>query len=132
MKKLLHLLPLLLLLCPLVMAQTVRVIDKTTLQPLAGVAISNTSGTGSIRTDARGSADINQINSSDDKLHFSYIGYQTLILTLAQLQKLNYEVVLTQQGHNLNEVVISASKFAEEQQLVPQQDNIISTGDRKF
>ncbi|MFD3002332.1 hypothetical protein ACFS7Z_18315 [Pontibacter toksunensis] len=94
MKKLPHLLPILLLLCRMGIAQTVRVIDKTTLQPLTGVAINSTSSTGSIRTNTRGRADISDITSPDRKLRFSYIGYQTGILTSAQLQQLNYEVAL--------------------------------------
>ena len=132
MKKLAYLLPLLLLLCRISLAQTVRVIDKTTLQPLTGVAISGTSGTSSIQTDASGRADISQINSSEDKLRFSYIGYQTRTLTPFQLQQTAYEVTLTQQSHNLNEVVISAGKFAEEQQLVPQQVEVISQRELSF
>ncbi|GAB3540371.1 hypothetical protein GCM10027443_38170 [Pontibacter brevis] len=115
------------------MAQAVRVIDKTTLQPLTGVAISTVSGTGSIRTDASGHADISQINySSEDKLRFSYIGYQSRTLTPTQLQQSDYEVTLAQQSHNLHEVVVSAGRFAEEEQLVPQQVEVISRRELSF
>lgn len=132
MKKLLCLLPLLLLLCQPSLSQTVRVTDKTTLQPLEGVAVSGTSGTHSVRTDARGRVDVSPISSMDGRLHFTYVGYQTRTLTLPQLQQSAYDIALTQQSHNLNEVVISAGHFAEEQQLVPQEVEVISQRELNF
>ncbi|WP_460880566.1 TonB-dependent receptor [Pontibacter rugosus] len=128
MKKLL--LPLLLLFCHFGAAQSIKVLDKTTLEPLAGVAV--TSEAGETLTDAKGKADGSALLSPGAILHFNYIGYQPKSISTAQLQQQQYEVTLTQQSHGLREVIVSAGKFAQEKQFAPQQVELISRRELSF
>ncbi|MDX5483328.1 MAG: TonB-dependent receptor, partial [Hymenobacteraceae bacterium] len=113
-------------------AQTIKVIDKTTLQPLAGVMISTASGQAGLQTNTKGRADVSELLDTASQLRLHYIGYQPIILTPAQLRALNYEVVLQQQSHSLGEVVISADKFETQRRLVPQQVEIINRKELNF
>ncbi|SFU79385.1 TonB-dependent receptor [Pontibacter akesuensis] len=124
------LLPLLLLVCHLSMAQRVTVRDRTTLEPLPGVTISSENS--SAQTDASGQAELRALLSPKAKLRFHYIGYQSKSFTAAQLQQQQYEVSLTQQSHGLQEVVVSAGKFAQERNFVPQQVALISQRELEF
>lgn len=130
MKKVLGLLPLFLLLSNLGLAQSIKVIDKTTLEPLVGVTI--TAETRSIQTDSRGRADLTQLLPAGNQIKVNYIGYQPQALTRAQLQQQQYEVTMVPQSHNLGEVVVSAGRFATRKQLVPQQVEVLGRRELGF
>ncbi|MFD2245791.1 TonB-dependent receptor [Pontibacter ruber] len=130
MKKLLGLLPLSLLLGHLSLAQSIKVVDKTTLEPLTGVTI--TAEAGSTQTDAKGRADLSQLLPASTQIRLNYVGYQPLVLTAAQLQQQQYQVNMVQQSHNLGEVVVSAGRFATQKQLVPQQVEVLSRRELNF
>ncbi|MEJ8801493.1 TonB-dependent receptor [Pontibacter sp. H249] len=133
MKKLLGLLFLLLITCQIGLAQSIKVVDKTTLQPLVGVVISAKNGNNATTTtDATGMATLDIGLQQAEHLQFLYVGYQPQTLTPKQLQTLNYHVALTQQSHNLNEVVVSAGRFTQQQQLVPQQVEVLSRRELEF
>ncbi|MDX5437318.1 MAG: TonB-dependent receptor plug domain-containing protein, partial [Pontibacter sp.] len=129
MKSLLPLLILLLLVCT-GKAQTLQVLDKTTLEPLAGVVVHTANGT--IHTDSRGQAAMPAPLPVSSEVHVQYIGYQPRTLTVAQLQQQLYEVNLAQQSHNLQEVVVSAGKFVQERQQVPQQVEVLTHRELHF
>ena len=132
MKKLTGLLLMLLVLCQLSAAQSIKVIDKTTLQPLAGVVISALNSNNAITTDAGGEATLTTSLQQSEQLRFTYIGYHPQVLTQKQLQAQHYTIALTQQSHNLNEVVVSVGRFAQEQQQVPQQVEVLSRKELEF
>ncbi|GAB3202238.1 hemoglobin/transferrin/lactoferrin receptor protein [Pontibacter aydingkolensis] len=130
MNKVLGLLFLLLIVCKFCEAQSIKVVDKTTLQPLTGVVV--TASGKSVITDDKGLAEFNGSLSSTSQFHFTYVGYQTRTISLQQLQELKYQVALTQQSYNLNEVVVSAGRFTQQQQLVPQQVEVLTRRELEF
>ncbi|MBC5993421.1 TonB-dependent receptor [Pontibacter cellulosilyticus] len=121
---------LLLIICHFCLAQQIKVVDKTTLQPLTGVVISATDK--SVVTNEKGLAELNGSLTGTSPLNFTYVGYQPRTLSLKQLQDLNFVIALTQQSYNLNEVVVSAGRFTQQQQLVPQQVEVLSRRELEF
>jgi hemoglobin/transferrin/lactoferrin receptor protein len=130
MKKLPGLLLLFLLLSHLALSQSIKVTDKTTLEPLPGVTI--TSEAGSIQTDANGRADISQLLSTSTQIRFLFVGYHAQVVTPAQLQQQQYVVTLAPQSYNLGEVVVAAGRFAAQKKLVPQQAEVLSRRELSF
>ncbi|MFD2514359.1 TonB-dependent receptor plug domain-containing protein [Pontibacter locisalis] len=132
MLKLLGLLFPLLLLFQLLQAQSIKVVDKTTLQPLPGVLITSLPGKNSVQTNAKGEADISQLIINAQQFKFNYVGYQSRTISTKQLPDLNFEVALSQQSHNLNEVVVSVGRFTEQEKLVPQQVEVLTRKELSF
>ncbi|WP_439879975.1 TonB-dependent receptor [Pontibacter sp. MBLB2868] len=132
MNKLLSLLTSLILLSQLLQAQSITVVDKTTLRPLAGVTIASAKPGNTLQTNANGQADIGRLLTETLPLRFSLVGYQPLTLSAKQLEEQKYKVALVQQNYNLNEVVISAGRFTELQKLVPQQVEVITRNELSF
>lgn len=129
MKK--SILPLLLLLSHLGIAQRIQVLDKTTLQPLQGVSVGTKAN--SLLTDGQGRANLQHMLQPSDTVQVSYLGYKTLQLPASQLQQAQVQqILLSQQAHNLQEVVVSAGKFAQEKRLVPQQVEVLSNRELSF
>ncbi|MCX2738890.1 TonB-dependent receptor [Pontibacter anaerobius] len=112
------------------LAQQIIVRDKTTMEPLPGVTIKT--GSTTIQTDAKGEAALPAALPPASLLLFNYIGYQSKSITTAQLKAQLHEVVLTQQSHSLQEVVVSAGRFAQERKYVPQQVEVLSQRELSF
>lgn len=106
-------------------AQTiVTVKDAQTLRALEGVVVTNTEKTTTITTNPKGQADITSLGNGD--ITFILAGYQTVTLSVQSIKELNNEVKLTQSTMDLNEIVISASKFEEKKTDVAQQITVIN------
>lgn len=102
----------------------VTVKDAQTLRALEGVAIVNTSNNNNVTTNAKGQADIQSLGEGD--LTFILAGYQTLVLSTQRIKEQNNEIKLLQSTMDLNEVVISASKFEEKKTDVAQPITVIT------
>ncbi|MGV3589614.1 MAG: TonB-dependent receptor [Adhaeribacter sp.] len=120
-----------LLLAASVHAQTVTVIDKTTQQSLSLVNLSSPDGKITATTNTAGKAEISNFKAAKE-INFSLVGYRTLNLAYTAIDQMNFTVVLTPSSYSLNEVVISASKFDEKREEVPQQIQILNARDLKF
>lgn len=103
----------------------VTVKDAQTLRTLENVAIMKTDGADAIvNTNIKGIADISSLGNN--ALSFILGGYQTVSYSTEELKNMNYEVMLQQSAIDLNEIVISGSKFAEKKQDVSQSIEVIS------
>jgi hemoglobin/transferrin/lactoferrin receptor protein len=117
-------------------AQTVRVLDETTLTPIAGVTIGQTSfqdpdasqTLNFVLTDAKGRADLS-IFTKPCELGLKHFAYQTRLIQLYADQTGETKVYLTEKIQNLDAVVISASKFEEKRKDVAQQIEVLRTKD---
>lgn len=110
-------------------AQLLRIVDRTTLQPLAGVQVA---ANGKIfYSDTRGHVDASGIDAQST-LNISLVGYQKVGIKLFELSKGGYQVFLTEKAFDLNEVVVSASRFEERQRDVAQQVQVIRSKDLQF
>lgn len=112
-------------------SQTVLVTDKTNLQPLPNVVINSNHPVVSTTTNANGQADISLFKEADT-IWFRQVGYLTKAYTYNELSKINFQVALSEKSFSLDEVVVSASRFEEKRQDVPQPIQVIQSKDLAF
>ena len=92
------------------MAQTVKVVDRTTRSPLPEVLIYTTDQTKSTTTNAKGVAAVSAFNGADS-IHFRYMSYKERVLSFKQLETNGYLVELTEDNIALGEVVVTSSRW---------------------
>ncbi|MGB3078574.1 MAG: TonB-dependent receptor [Saprospiraceae bacterium] len=127
--KQIYLLTVAILLCTFLSAQTVMVLDLTTLQPLPQVSISPSSST-TVLTDDKGKADISSLLHAPS-ITITYPGYQSLTLSYDELVA-KPEILMTESSHVFNEIVVSANRSENEAKDVAQPIEVISTHDLAF
>jgi hemoglobin/transferrin/lactoferrin receptor protein len=108
-------------------SQQLLVRDVTNFQPIYNVAIYNIEQTKTALTNEDGYADMSSFNQ-DDVLYFQHPSYQELTLAYSALESINFKVDLSRSTVNLSEVVVSASKWEQKREEVP---NKITTIDVK-
>ncbi len=108
----------LLLSCTTIFSQTVNVYDKTTRVGIPGVRIYSNNPQLITSTDNKGSANISAFSQADS-VFFIYTGYKTEVFTFTQLQENNFKVELTESNISLTEVVVSASRWEDQQTEIP-------------
>ena len=117
--------------CALVTAQTVTVKDAAMKTPLAGVSIYNQSKTISVTTSAKGTADLAAFKAADT-IVFNFIGYEQKLVSKAQLATQGNTVMLSEKAYDMAMVVVSASRFEEKKEDVPQQIEVIQAREIAF
>ena len=99
--------------------QTITVADRTTGQPIANVAIISENPATSFTTNFRGQADISALAGSKS-ITFRHISYKTRTLTFDDTKKLNLFIDLQPERITLDEVVISANRWEQNEREIPQ------------
>jgi len=122
---------LLLMALNLTTAQNIVVIEKETNEPIGGVAIYNIDKTKSVVTDIDGKASINDF-SANETLIFQHLSRKTLQTTKSRITAKGNRVYLEPSSQNLDQVVISASKFLQKQKDVPQKIISLKAEDIQF
>lgn len=112
-------------------AQTVLVIDQSTLQPISNVLLFNSQKTVSATTNNEGKADLSAFDPQDT-LHFTHISYFTESYSFAQIKAFQFVVPLFQKSISLYETVVSASRFEEKAKDVAQQIQVIDAKEMAF
>ncbi|WP_066834561.1 TonB-dependent receptor [Rufibacter ruber] len=112
-------------------AQTVTVLDKGSLQPLAGVRVTPTQGGAVLMTNGKGQFNLDLFRATDS-LRLERSDYQPRTHAVRQLQAQAYRVLLTEKSYSLDEVVISASKFEEKRIDVAQQIEVLKARELEF
>lgn len=97
--------------------QKITVLDNVTAQPIQNVAIYSMSPKYSSITDARGQADISLFKGVDS-VYISHISYHPLVLSYKQLVS-NKVIVLEINNISLDEVIISANRWEQQNREVP-------------
>lgn len=111
--------------------QKVTTLDKSNLQPVTNVSIYNPDKTKAVLTDSKGTADLSTFGDRDS-LIFKHLAYQIVKTTKRDLKKFNYKVLLTDNIIHLDEVVLSANKFEERRQDIPNKIDIITAKQISF
>jgi hemoglobin/transferrin/lactoferrin receptor protein len=101
------------------LAQKVTVADRTTGQPLVNVAIISENPSVSATTNVRGQADIAAFKGAES-ITFRHIGYQTRTLSIAEVEKLRFFIDLSPTRITLDEVIISANRWEQNEREIPQ------------
>jgi len=102
-----------------VTAQTITVKEAGTQYPISGVALYNFNKSKSVVTDTDGNASLD-IFEENDIIIFQNFLYKKKKLTKAQIKENNFIVFLEPNVEGLNEIILSASKFEQNKQEVPQ------------
>jgi hemoglobin/transferrin/lactoferrin receptor protein len=99
-----------------VSAQEVLIIDQATNEPIAGVVAYNKSKSKSIMSDFDGKISLDSFNS-DETITFQHLSYFNL---KTEKNKIDKVVYLEPKAQDLDEIVISASKFKQSKRDIPQ------------
>lgn len=119
----------------------IKVIDQTTQQPLSGVDVEEhwtnpQSGKPNInkgQTNVSGEYELHaEVTQYQGEVFVKFNNYQPLHLTSFELLNKGYTISLSAAFVQINEVVISATKFEEQHQHVPRQVEVISKRDINF
>ncbi|REK48578.1 MAG: TonB-dependent receptor [Bacteroidetes bacterium] len=113
-------------------SQVLRVIDKTTLEPLPFVTVTENASGMSVQTDGQGKADLASFKNKENSITIFSMGYHTVVIKMSELEKTKYQILLAPQTISLQEIVISASKFEEKKSDVPAQIKSISSREIQF
>jgi len=113
------------------MAQQVRVISKSDLQPVINCLIYNADTSVSITTDNMGIADLSQFKNSD-KLIFKHISFIPVKFEKTFFKAKITDIELTVAVINLQEVVLSANKTEEKYRDLPVRIDIIPARQIQF
>ncbi|MFO7720901.1 MAG: TonB-dependent receptor plug domain-containing protein, partial [Gillisia sp.] len=111
-------------------AQEITVLDRESRIPLSNVAIYNKEKTKSTLTNFDGIADISGF-SNDQILIFKHVSHHELRIKKSDI-KLNYKVYLIPDENQLQEVVLSVSKFAQNKRDLPRQVVSITSEEIQF
>lgn len=112
-------------------AQQILILDQNTRQPLAQVIIYNQDSSRQAVTDDRGTAELKGF-VNDLKITFTRLGYHPATYAWAQLTQMDFVVYLEEKSFFVDEVIISASRFAEKKSDVPMKVEVISRKDLEF
>ncbi|MCF8378386.1 MAG: TonB-dependent receptor [Bacteroidales bacterium] len=112
-------------------SQEIFVFDNSNLQPIENLAIVNLQRTKSVITDTRGKAKMDAF-TSDETLFFQHPSFQELVLTYSQIKDLKFKIGLNASTVNLSEIVISASKWEQKREEVPNKITTIKAKEIAF
>lgn len=107
-------------------SQTITILDAQSRQPLPYATVTNLQTGSSQVAGLNGKVQITSL-ASNDTLVFSMLGYQTKRLGKGQLEQRKWLVAMRPADINLGEVVISASRWAQDARTVPQRVSMISS-----
>ncbi len=105
-------------------AQTIKVIDKSDLQPIANVVVLGK--TLSATTNKGGNVDISKF-AQEEILIFKHVAYQTITISKKDIIAAGNVVMLTDNIIKLEEFVLSANKALENKSDIPQKIDVISS-----
>lgn len=106
-------------LCTSAFGQEVLVLEKGTSAPLPYVAIYNKDKTKSTFTASQGKADLSKF-SNGEVIIFRHISHYEFVTTKAEITIAGGKVFLVVDDSNLQEIILSVSKFSQENKAVPQ------------
>ncbi len=108
-----------LLACATISAQEIMVLDATTGTPIANMAIYNKDKSKTAVTNVEGTSELD-VFSRNERITFRHISYETYNTTKAQIGRKGNRVYLDLKPEELQEVVMSVSKWEQQKKDVPQ------------
>ena len=100
-------------------AQEIRILDLDSREPIGNVAVYNDNRTKTVLSDIDGRCDL-QVFEIGERITFRHISYETYRTTAAQIQKQGSRIYLTLKPEQLDEVVMSISKWEQQKKDIPQ------------
>lgn len=99
-------------------SQNITVIDATTRQTIAGVAVISKDLPSAAITNAKGQISLNAFSGADS-IFFQHVSYKPVALTLEKIKSKSYIVELMESSITLDEVIIAANRWEEESAEIP-------------
>ncbi|MFT5926103.1 MAG: hemoglobin/transferrin/lactoferrin receptor protein [Rubritalea sp.] len=100
-------------------AQTVTVLNKVTKEKLVSVAVYNKDKSVSNITDFEGQVSLDKFSNSD-RIYFQSMAFETYVIDKKEIRSFAHQILMTPRSEKINPVVISASKFEQRKQDIPQ------------
>lgn len=100
-------------------SQTVIVLNELTREPLPSVIVYNKDKSVSAITDFDGLASLQKF-SEDDRIYFQSMAFETYAINKSEVLKEGQEILMKPRSEEINPIVISASKFEQRKQDIPQ------------
>ncbi len=102
-----------------VSAQEITILDEETKEAIVNVAIYNADKSKTALSDFDGKCDLSIFDASE-RLTLKHISYEVRKFTKSQLLKRNQKIYLTMKPEQLDEVVMSISKWEQQRKDIPQ------------
>jgi len=106
-------------------SQEITVLDADTRQPIVNAVLYNSNKSRTALTDFNGVCDLLKFNGTE-RITIRHIGYQARTVTKNQLLKRGKRIFLMPQTEQLDEVVMSISKWEQQKKDIPQKISSIS------
>jgi len=129
--KFIYLLWLFLGVCGIAQAQTITVKNQETNEPIEFATLYNEDTKVFIVTNSLGEADISALRDAD-KIEIRSLGYKTLVISFAQLQSESFKIFLATSNLNLEEVVVSGTRWRQTTNEIPSKIFLISPTEVAF
>ncbi|WP_236640850.1 TonB-dependent receptor [Flagellimonas alvinocaridis] len=100
-------------------AQDVTVWDADSGTPIDNIAVFNKDRTKTTVTDSNGKCDL-RFFSMTEKITFQHISYETYTITKSQIEKKGNRIYLHLKSEELQEVILSVSKWEQQKKKIPQ------------
>ncbi len=110
------------------LCQTATVLDGDSGLPLAGVTLISDSPHTFAVTNAKGQADLSHFEAVES-IQIRSLGYATRVMSYRELEALGFEIRLEPSDINLDEVVLSATRWRQSKVTIP--SNIVSVSPRE-
>ncbi|WP_297764048.1 TonB-dependent receptor [uncultured Muriicola sp.] len=107
------------------LSQEITVLDADSRQPIVNAVLYNSNKSRTALTDFDGVCDLSKFNGTE-RITISHIGYQARSVTKNQLLKRGKRIFLMPQTEQLDEVVMSISKWEQQKKDIPQKISSIS------
>lgn len=114
-----------------VIAQEITVLDADTGNPVSNVGIYNKDNSKTSVSDFNGKADL-EVFSRNEKIIFKHISYEVFASTKSRLTKKGNRIYLSVKPEELQEVVMSVSKWEQQKKDIPQKIEAINARDISF
>ena len=106
-------------------SQEITVLDADTRQPIVNAVLYNSNKSRTALTDFDGVCDLSKFNGTE-RITISHIGYEARSITKNQILKRGKRIFLMPQTEQLDEVVMSISKWEQQKKDIPQKISSIS------
>ncbi len=99
-------------------AQIIKIKDQKTKEPVSLVILHSEKPPASVTTNENGQADISAFKGADEII-IRRVGYNTIVISYAELEKLSFELLLEPTPFEVHEIVVSASRWQQTTSEVP-------------
>ena len=100
------------------LAQIIKVKDQKTGEPVPFAQIKSEVPKASVSTNEKGLADVSDFRGVSE-ITISRLGYVSIVLSYAELEKLGFEVLLAPAPFEVHEIVVSASRWRQTSDEIP-------------